>query len=182
MEEIWKDVKEFEGIYQISNLGRLKRLETIIDTIYQQKYKRKIHQKERIVKVNKCSRYYKYTLQNKNSNKKRTTSIHRLVAEAFIPNPDNLPQVNHIDGNRYNNNINNLEWCSASENVRHAQNKLNKIVKNVMQIDQQTNQVIKIYKSTVEAMKETGIDRTNISKVCNGKMKTAGGYIWKYIL
>lgn len=181
MEEIWKDVKEFEGIYQISNLGRLKRLETIIDTIYQQKYKRKIHQKERIIKVNKCGRYYKHTLKNKKSNKKRTTSIHRLVAEAFIPNPNNLPQVNHIDGNRYNNNVKNLEWCTASENVRHAQNKLNKIVKNVMQIDKQTNEVIKIYKSTVQAMKETKVDRTNISKCCNNKQKTAGGFLWKYL-
>ena len=178
MKEIWKDVKGFENVYQISNLGRLKRLETIIKSKYMGKYNRNVHKYEKIINVNKNERYYKYTLKYKN--KKRVATIHRLVAEAFIPNPNNLPQVNHIDGNKHNNCIDNLEWCTQSENIKHAQITLNKIVKNVLQIDPETNKIINKYKSTVEAMQKTNIDRTNISKCCNGKAHKAGGYIWRY--
>ena len=179
MKETWKDVEGFENVYQISNLGRLKRLETIIKSKYMGKYNRNVHKYEKIINVNKNERYYKYTLKYKN--KKRVATIHRLVAEAFIPNPNNLPQVNHIDGNKHNNNVENLEWCTQSQNIRHAQNVLNKIAKKVLQIERNTGKIVNEYKSTVEAMQQTKVDRTNISKCCNGKCKTAGGFIWKYV-
>lgn len=116
MKEIWKDIPGYEGLYQVSNLGRVKRLE----------YKRENNLiktmstfKEHILKPAKQTSGYMYIVLCKN-NKTKGFRVHRLVAEAFISNPYNLPQVNHIDANKSNNNVNNLEWCSRSENMQHA--------------------------------------------------------------
>jgi hypothetical protein len=105
MKEVWKDVVGFEGFYQISNLGRLK------------SFKKK---KEGKILSNKNSKggYFSVVLQK--CINKRHTRIHRLVIESFKPNYENKPEVNHIDGNRQNNNINNLEWSTRKENARHA--------------------------------------------------------------
>ena len=104
MQELFKDIKGYEGLYQISNLGDVK-------TIY--KYRPSRNLKPVIRKG-----YYTVTLC-KDGNIK-IHSVHRLLAEAFIDNPDNLPVINHKDGNRLNNSINNLEWCTQKENIRHA--------------------------------------------------------------
>lgn len=111
MKEEWKDIKGYEGLYQVSNLGRVKSLEreTIIGK------NRIVHQKEKIMKYTTRSGYYNLVLRK---NGKRTSKqVHRLVAEAFIPNPTNLSIVNHIDYNRKNNVVSNLEWCTQKENV-----------------------------------------------------------------
>lgn len=105
MKEIWKDVKGYEGTYQISNLGRAKRF-----------YKNK---PEKILKPVKGQLgYMSYTFCI--NSKIKTYRIHRLVALAFIPNPNNLPEVNHIDGNKENYSIENLEWCTRSQNMKHG--------------------------------------------------------------
>lgn len=112
MEEIWKDVIGHEGYYQVSNLGRVKRVESKIKVKnFYRKVKENINYLHRgtYITVTLCSR-----------NVKRTHTVHRLVAKAFILNPENKPQVNHLDSNKYNNNINNLEWCTCSENNYHA--------------------------------------------------------------
>ena len=120
--------------------------------------------------------------KTKRNNKCYTYSIHRLIAIKYIPNPNNYPVINHIDGNKLNNSIDNLEWCTQSYNIKHAYDtKLIKgIEKAVLQIDTNTHKIINIFKSEMEAEKITGIKRNSICAVCKGKRKTAGNYIWKY--
>ena len=119
MQEIWKDINEYEGKYQISNLGRVKSLN----------YARR--KQERILKpgIQKKTGYISVTLLKER--KKKTKTIHRLVAETFIPNPENLHQINHKDENKQNNCVDNLEWCSAkyNSNYGHRNEKISKKLK-----------------------------------------------------
>lgn len=111
MQEIWKDIVGYEGLYQISNLGRIKRLKKLIVLQNGGKY----YLEEKILKPGKNSRGYNLVVI-----KGKALRIHRLVAETFIPNPENKQQVNHKDGNKNNNRAENLEWCTCKENVNHA--------------------------------------------------------------
>ena len=156
MEE-WRDIDGYEGKYQVSNLGRVR-----------SKYK--------ILKPNNVKGYlYVYLRKN---NKSKALKVHRLVAEAFLVNEKNKPQVNHIDGNKENNNVNNLEWCTNKENMNHAvrnglitQYKTGEgpLAKKVMCIN-----TGEIYNSTRDAYKKTGVDYSGISKCCRGKINSAG--------
>lgn len=121
MEEVWKDVEGYEGLYQVSNLGRVKSLTHYIT---------KENCKPREVKGKILTPFFDrpkgyLSVSLSKNNKIKLQRIHRLVAQAFIPNPDNLIQINHKDGNKTNNNVENLEWCSCKDNIRHAwENKL----------------------------------------------------------
>ena len=180
----WRDVVGYEGLYQVSNLGRVRSLGRII-------YWRgtSLFREGRIMtpRINKYG-YFQLTLTK--DKKHKTHTVHRLVAEAFIPNPDNLPQVNHKDENKLNNCIDNLEWCDSPNNCNYGtrnkrisasqindKNKSKPILQYTL-----SNFLLKEYKSIHEANRDTGIDRKDISYVCNNKCghKTAGGYIWKY--
>ena len=117
MKEIWKDIPEYEGLYQASNLGKIKSLKRIT----KKEYRNNRIVKERIMKGTKNQDgYLKVHFKNKEKNIDKGLFIHRLVAKAFIPNPDNLPQINHIDGNKLNNKVENLEWCTNLYNQQHA--------------------------------------------------------------
>ena len=184
-EEIWKDIEGYEDLYQVSNLGRVRRLKFINKTT--NKYQ------ERIVAITDNGEGYKIVSLCKNG-KRKNYYIHRLIATYFIPNKENKLEINHIDGNKNNNNINNLEWCTRSENLIHAYNhklrtapmsmlgkcgKLDGISIPVKMYDL-NNHFIKEFESANIASKETNICYASIKKCRCGKQKTAGGYIWKY--
>lgn len=167
MKEIFKDIKDYEGIYQVSNLGRIKSLQN--------------YRKNNILKPKMKKGYYQVGLRK--NNKRKWYSVHRLVAQTFLPNENNLPQVNHRDENKLNNNVSNLEWCNASYNncygtrIKRVKEKTSK---KVLQYDLKGN-FIKEYNSLRQATEENNIKSiSNISLCCNGKYKQAGGYIWKY--
>ena len=122
------------------------------------------------------------TFNTKINNKYYNWLIHRLLAIKYIPNPNNYPIINHIDGNKLNLSLDNLEWCTQADNIKHAYNtKLNKgRGRAVLQIDVNTHKIINIFKSAKEAERITGINHSLISRVCRGIGKTAGNYIWKY--
>lgn len=113
MKEKYKDIPNYEGLYQVSNLGNIKS----VARSYTNSKGKAYNIKERILKLTISNGYYSVTLNNKS--KKRFT-IHRLVAQVFISNPENKEEVNHKDGNKLNNCYNNLEWCTKSENTLHA--------------------------------------------------------------
>ena len=165
MEEIWKDIKGYEGLYQVSNLGRIKSLT------------RKNVLKERIIKGGIQKNGYRFVLLYKDK-KVRIFKVHRLVAEAFIPNPNEYKEINHIDENKQNNNAENLEWCTRSYNCSYGSFNKNKVRK-VLQYDEYWN-FIKEWDSITEAHKVLKISHSSIVENCKNRRNSAGGYIWEY--
>ena len=210
--EVWRDIKGYEGLYQVSNLGNVKSLN------YGNRGK------EQIMKPTLLSTGYFQAILTKNKIHKKY-SVHRLVADAFLSNPDNLPCINHKDENPSNNVVENLEWCTYSYNVRYGnraikfiqtrrindptnesykrmietrrlnypnnewckksletRNKLGlpNAEKPVIQYNKDEIEVCR-FKSIAEASRQTKIPNSNIYKCCNGKRKTAGGFVWRYI-
>ena len=169
--EIWKDIEGYEGLYQVSNLGRVK-------SIY--------YDKERILKPGKNTKGYLQVHLCKNGERKEYT-VHRLVAKVFISNPNNLPMINHKDENPSNNRVENLEWCSAKYNnnygtrtQRVAEKMINgKLSKPVLQFTK-NGEFIKEWKSTRDVQRNLGYDHGNISSCCTGRYKSAYGFNWKY--
>jgi len=166
MLEIWRDIKNYEGIYEVSNLGRIKSISRN-GTI----------KENRILKPNKVMGYSQVGLQKYGTRKYK--KIHRLVAEAFIPNPENKKEVNHKDGNKTNNCVDNLEWVTTSENQLHSYYELKNNIKSVIQLSL-NNEIIKEWESIAKVEQELKISNADICKCCKGKRKTAGGYKWKY--
>lgn len=190
-EILWKKYgeisKNMNGLYQVSNLGRVKSLDRpkrnydintgLFTTITIQGKIRKP----------RLTSFGYYTILLSKNGKRKWFFIHRLVAEAFIPNPDNLPEVNHKDENKLNNNVENLEWCDAKYNSNYGtrNKRISKIktnntynTKSVLCVETGI-----VYSSTREAARQTGIRNTNISSCARRQYgyKTAGGYHWKYI-
>lgn len=179
MEEIWKDIIGFEGQYRISSLGRLQH--------YSKRFGWNI-----LKNTNKKGWYFNVVLINKNG-KNLSVKLHRLVAEAFIPNPNNYPTINHKDGNKQNNNVENLEWCTPKQNFEHAKSfglwKYNKPYKTTPVCQFSLNgEFIKQFQDAKQAERETGVCARNILQVANKEeynkekhlvRKQAGGYIWK---
>ena len=178
MKEKWKDIKGYEGLYQISNYGNLRGLDRYIT---ENNTNKKRHIKSKIIKpVVNNSGYHEVCLRNKNKEKKHHR-IHRLVAEAFIPNPNNLPIINHKDKNKINNNVRNLEWCTYKYNNNYKKTTKPCWYKGVKvnQYDKDMN-YIKTYNSMYEIERKYNVTRTSIRYCCLGKNKTCRGYVWRY--
>ena len=172
--EIWQNIAGYEGLYQVSNLGRIKSLDRYVH--YRDTRKRLIKGEYKKGTINKKG-YLKVTLYK--DGKGNTREIQRIVAETFIDNPLNKEQVNHIDGNKQNNKADNLEWCTPRENSLHALYVLKKGLVPVNQYDLKGN-FIKSYSSVKETDEKTNTARCSISNVICGRRNKAGGYIWKY--
>lgn len=150
--EVWKDCKGYEGIYQVSNYGR-------VWSVRSQKYLYGSKDKDGYLRVNLTAKNGKIKLER----------IHRLVAIAFLENPFNYPQVNHKDENKSNNRVDNLEWCNAEYNNTYSKGK------KVYCIELQ-----KEYSCSQGAMRDLGVDGSDIRKCCKGQKKSAGSYHWRY--
>ncbi|MES3017905.1 MAG: NUMOD4 domain-containing protein [Bacteroidota bacterium] len=118
MEEIWKDISGYQGLYQVSNTGKVKSLERITTFWNNYKVECKRAEPEKLMQPSKKQRYELISIQKLGI--KKSFMVHRLVASHFLLNPQNKPYINHKDGNGKNNNADNLEWCTASENMKHA--------------------------------------------------------------
>ena len=173
--EEFRPVAGYEKHYEVSNLGRVRSLKA-----------------GKVLKSGDNG--IGYLIVGLNANGRKSFLVHRLVAIAFIDNPNNLPKVNHKDGIKSNCEVSNLEWCTQKQNIEHSikvlgkdrkqTNKdkvgaLNWNSKAVNQYDKQGN-LINSFGSTTEAFRNTGIDFSSIQKVCLGKRSSAGGYSWAY--
>lgn len=163
--ENWKPVAGYEGLYEVSDMGRVRSLVT-----------------NRVLKpgYNNCG--YIQVLLCKSGHRKNAL-IHRLVANAFVPNPDMKPCVNHLDENKKNNVASNLEWCTYKENSNWGtciERTAKRLSKQVEQYDRDGH-LVAIFPSTREAERQTGIASGSIRECCvGGRYKSAGGYVWRY--
>ena len=180
MNEIWKNIENYEGLYQVSNLGRVKSLDRI-DNIGRKR-------KGRILKAQQINSGYLQVPLWKN-NKVELKRVHRLVAEAFLDNPDNLPEVNHKNEIKTDNRVENLEFCDSFYNARYetALERRRKANTNHPSYSKKVYQysldgeLIAEYPSTMEVQRQLAFTHTNISKCCLGKCDTRYGYKWSYI-
>lgn len=169
MKEIWKPLENYEGLYEVSNYGIVKSLN----------YRKT--GKERILKGNANGDGYLRVTLTKNG-KKKTCRINRLVAQAFIPNPDNLPEVNHKDEDKTNNKVENLEWCTRAYNCNYgtrSKKVAEKLSKPIYSIDKESG-LVTYWESATVAERQTGISNKHINDCLKGRRKSAGGYYWFY--
>lgn len=184
MKEQWKPIKGFEGLYEVSNTGKVKSVKRTIT--YEKTGKTQTtHEKILTLISSKLTERHPkpmYHVELWKDNKRTVKMIHRLVAEAFIPNPEGKPQINHKDGNRDNNCVTNLEWCTCSENSLHAYRtglakpKRTKPIIGINVITGETRE----FSSAYEAARAIGGNDCAIRGVLKGRTKTSGGYYWKY--
>lgn len=185
--EIWKDIIGYEGQYQISSYGKIKSMERILPP---NSFHSKRHKKEKILNGSKdCAGYLRIRFSN-NGVKSKYLSIHRLVAIYFIPNPFNLPEVNHLKGIKSDNRASELEWCTRSENQYHAYatglkkpakstmgGKWNKRSKPIIQIFE--DGTTKVWEGIRMAGRELNLNPSNLWSVIHGRAKTCGGFKWE---
>lgn len=157
--EIWKDIKGYEGYYQVSNQGNVKTIKDSINKLRAFGSLPSGYKQVTLCKDGKCKSFL----------------VHRLVAEAFIPNPDNLPIINHKDEDKTNNIVSNLEWCTYQYNTQYS------LGRKIAQIDIRTGKVICIWDSTRQIERELGFRHQNIVTCCNGTFSTAYKYRWEYV-
>ena len=172
MEEVWKDVKGFEGLYKVSNKGNIKSLNY-----------NKTKKEKKLCKVKYKSGYLYVNLWKQC--KQKNYAVHRLVAQAFIENPNNYHCVNHKDENKQNNVVSNLEWCTykyncnyGSRNSRAGKSIAKALSKQVYQYSKDF-ELIAVWKSTRECGRN-GYKQCQVAACCRGKIKSHKGFLWSY--
>lgn len=180
MEEIWKPIPDYEGLYEISNMGNVRSIDRTVRDI-----NGRILAIKGILKTPVLNgKYYMVSLSK--NNKQKWHSIHRLVALTFIPNPNNLPVVNHKDENPMNNKVENLEWCTQQYNVKYGTSRQKAIQKNskpIIMCDKETHEPIKEFLNMKMATEELGHPTSSKSSICEvlkGRRNSALGFWWKY--
>ena len=183
MEEVWKDIKGFEGMYQVSSLGHVKSLERQITGI-KSKYI-----KERLLKQSPDGKGY-LMVWLYYRNKRLTRKVHRLVAEAFVPNHDCKPQIDHVNGNKKDNRSCNLRWCTGKENFhnpisyqRNSESKYGEKNHHARPVRQYSKdwEFIKEWPCINDAVRSVGCSHSHIVQCCKGERKTTGGFCWSYV-
>lgn len=186
--EKWADIKGYEGIYQVSTSGRVKSLPRVIKQRNAYTEIEKYHPGQTLRQSTEKDGYKVVSLCN--HGKRKTGKVHRLVAEAFIQNSDNLPEVNHKDGNKANNSVNNLEWCTSSQNRMHAYRTglqkppVGEKMPNCKPVEMLENgKVVARFGSVSAACLYLGLKKTaksDISRCCKGKTSKSHGYGWRF--
>lgn len=167
MGETWKEMPGFGGLYEVSSLGNVRSY---------RKSRWGVRETPAILK-GQMSKHYRTVALTNADGKAKTYYVHRLVAELFVPNVSDLPEVNHKDGNKLNNRADNLEWCSHKENIEHADRNGLASFNRKRVVCVETGAA---YNSVTEAAKNAGTGRTAIDNCLNGRRRTAGGFHWKY--
>lgn len=169
-EEIWKDIPGFEGYYQVSTLGKVKSYDRYVN------YKNKglaLKKGKFLSPKTSNTGYLEVTLVK--NNKYYYKRVHRLVADTFLPNPNNYPYINHINENKKDNNVENLEWCTAKQNAEAYHTTRTLIYQYTLEGD-----LVKTWNSITKAAEALGGDKTGVQHCCFGKIKTYYNFIWTY--
>ena len=178
--ETWKPIKDYVGSYEVSNTGKVRSLDRYTKTWNGEVFKKGVI---KTLKEDKDG-YHKVWLSR--NSKKKPFFVHRLVARAFIENTSKLPVVNHIDGDKKNNNVTNLEWCTISQKTKHAfdiglrkanDGGMSRAVFSISEADGS----FKAYRSISDAARKTGISIQTISYCVNGRQRKARGFYWAFL-
>ncbi|WP_298774960.1 NUMOD4 domain-containing protein [uncultured Empedobacter sp.] len=188
----WKDIKEYEGLYQINSKGEVRSLDRVVNCIHNSKAVKK---GKAIKHILNSANYYVVNLYK--NGKVKQFFIHRLIAIHFIPNPENKKEIDHINTNTLDNSLSNLRWATRKENVNNpiSKKRRNQVLKDLLlgktgvyanrkkgciQIDPLTGIIIKRFSCMSDAVRELNIDSGGLTRACQGKIKTCGGYKWTY--
>lgn len=167
MEEVWADIEGYENLYVISSKGRCWSYKT----------------NKLLKEIINNDGYLRFSLFK--DGKQKRYLVHRLVAKSFVDNPNQYPEINHINENVKDNCVENLEWCTHKQNINYGSRnkKVSLALKNNQNSAKRVQNIdtLKIYDSLTKAEKETGIDLSQICLCCKNKAKTAGGYRWRYV-
>ena len=162
MGEAWKDITGYEGLYQVSDLGKVKRNGKVLATRL-------------------CGSGYTMVTLSKGG-VRNTCMVHRLVAKEFLPNPHDYPVINHKDEDKNNNAISNLEWCTQKYNVNYGDGIERRIVKQSKPVEQMLNGVVVRRWNSTSELRKSGYNYRHIFDCCNGRQKTAHGFTWRFAI